>query len=375
MHPSDSPDCRVAPAHAVPPAATDEIDAIIEAVSADEPFTRGRDARRDTIAPSLASSATTRSTRRASMRSAVSRLVIPTIFAFVCGSLIAVWAVRLLERRAQIQRSGTTSRRAPDTTETLAPKSVAESPVGKEARVGAAQAPSPAPIAARRAWPTMGPLARAIAASPSPSRIASVRRSAPPDHRRAQVAPSVAIAIPPTPRANKTDRSDGAPPLVWSAPSNDVATRDSTAIIGSLPVADADPAVPPIVPGGAAAPAARGGEADAVRQTIAKYETAIDQMNVGAAAAVFPSVDTVALTRAFSALKEQSVDFERCDVALMTATATVRCLGTAHYVVKVGAPTPRRRRYEWIFTLEKVGNAWKIDDMATTTIGRPLAQR
>jgi hypothetical protein len=140
-------------------------------------------------------------------------------------------------------------------------------------------------------------------------------------------------------------------------------------------VADADPAVPPIVPGGAAAPAARGGEADAVRQTIAKYETAIDQMNVGAAAAVFPSVDTVALTRAFSALKEQSVDFERCDVALMTATATVRCLGTAHYVVKVGAPTPRRRRYEWIFTLEKVGNAWKIDDMATTTIGRPLAQR
>jgi hypothetical protein len=370
MHPSDSPDRRVSPAHAVPPAATDEIDAIVEAVSAGEPFARGPDARRDTIAPSLASPATTRWTRWASRRSAAARVVIPTIFAFVCGALVAVWAVRLLERRAHIQRSSATSRRAPDTTERLARNSASERPVGKEARVGDALAPSLAPIVGRRAWSTIGPLTTAIAAS----RIAPVNRREP-DHHRAPVAPPAAFAMRPAPRAKDTDRSGAAPSLAWSALSNAVAPRDSAAIIGSLPVADAGPAVPPMPGGAAPAAVALGGEADAVRQTVAQYEAAIDQMNVRAAVAVFPSVDTLAMTRAFSGLKEQGVDFERCDVALQTGRATVRCLGTAHYVVKVGTPTPRRRRYEWTFTLEKVGNAWKIGEVATTAIGRLLAPR
>jgi hypothetical protein len=347
MHPSDSPDRRVAPAEAVPPAATDEIEAIMEAVSAGEPPVRGPDARRDTIAPSLASPVTTRATRatRWAMPSVAARVVTLCIAAFVCGSLVALWAVRLLERQAPIQRLSINSRRD-------------------------APAPGPTLISARRVWPMMGPLATAIAAM----RIAPVSRGEP-DHRRAPVAPPVAIAIRPAPRAETADRSGAdAPPVAWSALTHDVPARDSTAIIGSLPLADTAPAVPPpVVPVGRAAPApvavVPGGEADAVRQTIARYETAIDQMNVGAAAAVFPSVDTLALARAFSALKQHSVDFERCDVAMMTATATVRCLGTTHYVVKVGTPTPRSRRYEWTFTLEKVGSAWKIGEMATTAIG------
>jgi hypothetical protein len=321
MHPLDSPDRRVAPGHAVPPAATDEIEAIMEAVSAGEPPACGPDARRDTIAPSLASPAKTRGARSArwSMPSAATRILLPCIVAFACGSLVAVWAVRLLDRSAPSQRLSTTLRR--------------DAPV-----------PGPTLISARRVWPTMGPLAAAIAAM----RIAPVgiapESSGEPVRRRTPVTP------PP-------------PPAAWFALTNDVAARNSTAIIGSLPLADTAPAVPPPVP------VIRGGEADAVRQTIARYESAIDQMNVGAAAAVFPSVDTLAMTRAFSALKQHSVDFEQCDVAMMTARATVRCLGTAHYVVKVGTPTPRSRRYEWTFTLEKVGSAWKIGDMATAAIG------
>jgi hypothetical protein len=350
MHPSDSPDRRVAPAHVVPPAATDEIDAIMEAVSAGEPPARGPDARRDTIAPSLASPTIARSTRRALLPSPAARIAIPCILAFVCGSLIAVWAVRSLERRAPIQRASAsaTSRHVPDTPEK--------------------PAPSPRLILGRHAWPTMGPLTMGIEGTRF-ARVARVSRGDT-ERRRAPAAPALVtpalvtpVLVTPAPVASVPVTPTPVAPFVALAIPP---AHDSTAIIGSLPVVDAAPAAPHPI---------RGGETDAVRRTIAQYEAAIDQMNVGAAAAVFPSVDTLALTRAFSAVKEQGVDFERCDVAIMTATATVRCLGTTHYVVKVGTPTPRRRRCEWTFTLEKVGNAWKIGDMATTAIGRSPAQR
>ncbi len=102
-------------------------------------------------------------------------------------------------------------------------------------------------------------------------------------------------------------------------------------------------------------------DADAVRQTLGHYVTAYAELDVVAAAAVWPSVDRRALSRAFATLKSQGLVFDQCDVSVEGETASARCRGKIQYVRKVGAPAPRVASQQWLFKMRKVGAEWKIE--------------
>jgi hypothetical protein len=104
-------------------------------------------------------------------------------------------------------------------------------------------------------------------------------------------------------------------------------------------------------------------EQNAVLRTLRGYELAYEAMDVRAAAAVWPSVDRRALSRAFSGLKSQQLAIQNCEVNVDDTVAFARCRGTLEYVPKVGSPTPRSGSQEWMFRMQKLGTEWKIDDV------------
>jgi hypothetical protein len=115
---------------------------------------------------------------------------------------------------------------------------------------------------------------------------------------------------------------------------------------------------------------------NAVRRTLRRYEAAYEELNVSAAADVWPSVDRRALARAFGSLRSQGLSFEQCDVHVTGATAVARCVGTARYVRKVGSSTPFVEHHEWTFDMAKAGETWKVSTVtATDAPARAVARR
>jgi hypothetical protein len=112
-------------------------------------------------------------------------------------------------------------------------------------------------------------------------------------------------------------------------------------------------------------------EENGVRQTVRRYQQAYGDLDVVATAAIWPSVDHRALSRAFNSLKSQDLSFESCKTTMDGSSATVVCRGSIRYVRKVGAPGPAIERHEWHFTLRKLGDDWKI---AGVTASQLLAQ-
>ncbi len=129
------------------------------------------------------------------------------------------------------------------------------------------------------------------------------------------------------------------------------------------PVASA--AIEPLAAGGTGT---AGVEETAIRRTLGRYAQSYDRLDAKAAAAVWPSVDERALTRAFSELRLQKVGFDRCDVAIVDAsTATALCVGTVQYVRNTGNATPQLERRKWEFRLTKPGAAWQIASVSRLT--------
>jgi hypothetical protein len=126
---------------------------------------------------------------------------------------------------------------------------------------------------------------------------------------------------------------------------------------------EAPPTVPDVARGRVVEAPAGARDADAVRRVLDEYVDAYRSLDVAAAAAVWPSVDRRALSRAFSTLKSQDVEFERCEVKAAVADAEVRCRGRLRFVRKVGSPTPRIEPQEWVFRMQKFGTVWKIEQI------------
>jgi hypothetical protein len=99
-----------------------------------------------------------------------------------------------------------------------------------------------------------------------------------------------------------------------------------------------------------------------VNQTLQRYRVAYDDLDARSARAIWPSVNQVALARAFEALESQTLSFDSCDIQVQTnETATATCRGVARYVPKIGNRDPHTESRKWSFNLRKEGTDWMID--------------
>lgn len=102
----------------------------------------------------------------------------------------------------------------------------------------------------------------------------------------------------------------------------------------------------------------------AIQMVLGQYRTAYRELDAGAARAVWPSVDTRALRKAFDSLEQQDLVFDSCQIAVADARAVASCRGFAWYIPRVGNKSPHDDQREWEFTLRKSGEAWLIDTVS-----------
>ena len=193
-----------------------------------------------------------------------------------------------------------------------------------------------------------------------------------------------ALKAPTTPRQARDGSPEIAPPAQRAdrAPAEGVSTVTRLATVpgGSgeelLPEttrvpAGADPALAPRPKGRSAAAA----EENAVRRTLLSYEEAYQGLNVAATAAVWPSVDRRALSRAFDTLKSQGLDFQSCAISVADSRATANCRGTLQFVRKVGNSEPLIADQQWVFKMRRLGADWKIDEVSASQTPVLTSQR
>ncbi len=96
------------------------------------------------------------------------------------------------------------------------------------------------------------------------------------------------------------------------------------------------------------------------------YEQAYERLDAHGAAEVWPSLDEQALKRAFNGLKEQELQFDRCQFNVGYAAATAVCAGSSRIVRRVGNATPLVESRQWTFHLKRIGDDWKIESVNTT---------
>lgn len=116
----------------------------------------------------------------------------------------------------------------------------------------------------------------------------------------------------------------------------------------------------------AAAALSASNENAAIRRALHTYEQAYERLDAYGAAEVWPSLDVQALKRAFNGLKEQELQFDRCQFDVGSAAATAVCAGSSRIVRRVGNATPLVESRQWTFHLKRIGDDWKIESVNTT---------
>jgi hypothetical protein len=258
-------------------------------------------------------------------------LAILAVGAALVGASIA-WFTRPLDPVSDVQQSPASAGRSVDLAD--APSDVPESGLRR----------APTRPAGRTAEPTMALRSRSTSARPDAIASVPVReiaKASPATILRvpAQPAPSVSAPLPPPPRLEEAAAPTSLTPGVLSGIS---AVAAPSAV-----------AVP-------AAETAFAQERTAIQQVLAQYQRAYDELDAGAASAVWPSVDAAALERAFAGIKEQSLAFDRCDVKLASNQATAVCPGSLSFVRRVGSTSREVRRVSWTFALQRVSDNWQI---------------
>jgi len=143
----------------------------------------------------------------------------------------------------------------------------------------------------------------------------------------------------------------GSPVLPASLP---VDSRPVAALAPTLPRAELSAVPVPRVP----APET------AIQTVLSQYRTAYRELDAGAALAIWPSVDTKALRRAFDQLEQQDLIFDSCQIAVTDARAVASCRGFASYVPRVGNKGVHDDQRQWEFKLSKVAEVWQIDTVS-----------
>jgi len=132
----------------------------------------------------------------------------------------------------------------------------------------------------------------------------------------------------------------------------------------AAPAVSVDP--PPLT---ASVAESRNADVDAVRQALRQYERAYEDLDVVAAARIWPSVDRRALSRAFGTIRSQGLSFENCEIQVSVNSATARCRGAIRFVPKVGSRIPITAQQEWLFRMQKRDTSWQIGEVIAS---RPL---
>ena len=162
----------------------------------------------------------------------------------------------------------------------------------------------------------------------------------------------------PTPTRTTSALAAAAPASTLSLP-----TPLSQLSPGGPAVSDVPPAAASITsgpPAVATTPIRPTADRELVEEALQSYRRAYGRLNVQSAQAVYPTVNRVALARAFDGLESQSLTFDSCDVEVVGAMAKAICHGTAHYVPKVGSRYPRTEPLVWSFELRKNDSGWTI---------------
>jgi tetratricopeptide (TPR) repeat protein len=173
--------------------------------------------------------------------------------------------------------------------------------------------------------------------------------------------PRLAASVPERPVAPPTTAPLSLPVPLSQLPTTTAADvpRESTVAA----VATAAPAVvppPTRVPAAVPPPARVAGDQELVEEALQRYRRAYGRLNVQSAEAVYPTVNRVALARAFEGLESQALTFDSCEIELRGVLARAICHGTAHYVPKVGSRYPRTEPLVWSFELRKSDTDWTI---------------
>lgn len=101
-------------------------------------------------------------------------------------------------------------------------------------------------------------------------------------------------------------------------------------------------------------------ELASVQRVLGRYEEMYDRLDAGIAASIWPRMDPQALGKVFARLKQQSLNFDGCAVAVEESRATAHCTGWLTYVPRVGNDTPRREHHSWTIEFERTGGEWRI---------------
>jgi hypothetical protein len=170
----------------------------------------------------------------------------------------------------------------------------------------------------------------------------------------------------PAPQAVRYEWPSSLPPHVQPTLEVEAATSGRAEAPSSVEplLAPSAVAVPVSLPSTAAAvsvPATAFDDEELVRQALQKYRAAYSGLDARLAQAVWPGVDRTALTRAFSGLESQELEFSACRVDLRGSTANAVCRGSASYVPKVGSREPRLESRVWDFALRKANGNWQIE--------------
>jgi hypothetical protein len=106
----------------------------------------------------------------------------------------------------------------------------------------------------------------------------------------------------------------------------------------------------------------------AIRELLDAYRESYDRLDAVSAARLWPGVDTAALSRAFSTLSSQDVEFDSCTLDLDRGLpagahyqqATALCSGSVTYVRRVGNTSPQSKVMAWTFLLDRSSGRWLI---------------
>lgn len=231
------------------------------------------------------------------------------------------------------------------------------------------------PVATGDLSPLEAPTARPPSSLPPPTPAEQISSSIPPvtstsapqvtttpgaaeanlGERPAPEAPTVSNVAPSdtaTPAGN-SPVSSGADPVLRTAESSATDTPRTGLTVPS-------PAGPPAAPLVEAPAPPSVNEAAAVRDLLARYRTAYEQLDARLAKQIWPSVDERALARAFDGLESQAMRFESCNVDVGEGRAAAFCRGTATYVRRVGNKSSQTQGREWTFVLRKAERGWFI---------------
>ena len=107
----------------------------------------------------------------------------------------------------------------------------------------------------------------------------------------------------------------------------------------------------------------RAADTRAIESVLGRYRLAFNQLDAGAASAVWPTVNEKTLAKAFERLESHDVSFASCQIEIFSVLAEAACTGSARYVPKVGSRTPKAEARRWKFTLRKASSGWLIDSV------------